>query len=147
MRVPAPDHKVTLSTDPLDLALPDDYRNWGSLLAQVLLQKEGGMHAATAALARVAVDVHGMLARAADGEVLVPRLWLHDPVLLGGGEGGKAKAGLPATGYVGFLWGAWGTGGPRLALFRTPTPTPTPLQSFPVPVQCLFYQLSPLRPV
>ena len=40
------------------------------------------------ALARVALDVHGMLARAADGEVLVPRFSLHDPVFLGGKEAG-----------------------------------------------------------
>ena len=88
LRVPAPKHKVTLSPDPLDLALPHDYRNWGALLAQVLLKKEDGVHAATAALARVALDVHGMLARAADGEVLVPRFSLHDPVFLGGKEAG-----------------------------------------------------------
>lgn len=87
--------KVNIMEDPLDLSneLPSDYRNWASVLSQVLLKKEGDAGTATSALARVMLDVHGSLARAANGEPFLPRFHLEEPLLLA--KDGGAALGLP----------------------------------------------------
>jgi hypothetical protein len=85
--------KLHIMPDPLDLSneFPADYRNWAAVLSQVLLKKEGNADAASSALARVMLDAHGSLAKAADGEPFLPRFHLTDPVFLGKGPG----SGLP----------------------------------------------------
>jgi len=87
--------KIEISNDPLDLSneFPHDYRNWASLLSNVLLKKEGSDDAAAKALERVMLATHGHLSKVANGEEIFPRFHLQDPVLMGG-DGGKA-AGLP----------------------------------------------------
>ena len=83
--------QLTLIEDPLDLSneMPHDYRNWASVLSQVLLKKEGSESAAADALGRVMLAVHGHLAKVANGEELFPRFHLADPVF--------AKEGPDAT--------------------------------------------------
>lgn len=71
---------ITISSDPLELGLPHDYRNWGAVLAQIVLHSEPTLAAAQDALARLALDVHASLARVADGEPLLPRWHLHAPM-------------------------------------------------------------------
>lgn len=85
--------KLHIMPDPLDLSneFPADYRNWAAVLSQVLLKKEGDADAASSALARVMLDAHGSLAKAANGEPFLPRFHLTDPVFLGKGPG----SGLP----------------------------------------------------
>jgi len=77
----------------------------------VLLRKEGGPEAADAALARVMVDAHAHLARAAAGEPFIPRFHLTDPIFTADaaphlpGDGGKSM-GLPALEATKFASGA-----------------------------------------
>ena len=78
--------KLTIADDPLDLSneMPNDYRNWASLLSQILLTKEGDSNAgegAKGALAGLIMGVRGRLARVADGEPLLPRFHLAEPLL------------------------------------------------------------------
>jgi hypothetical protein len=91
--------KIVFSDDPLDLSneMPSDYRNWASVLSQVLLAKEGGGGAggmmeqggggddakALAALDALTLATRARLSRAAAGDVaepLLPRFHLTDPV-------------------------------------------------------------------
>ena len=101
--------KVSVMPDPLDLSneFPRDYRNWASVLSQVLLKKEGDADVASAALARIMLDAHGHLAKAAGGDPFLPRFHLTDPSLLSSmvGDGGKA-AGLPPVEATKFASGA-----------------------------------------
>jgi hypothetical protein len=101
--------KVSVMPDPLDLSneFPHDYRNWASVLSQVLLKKEGDADVASAALARIMLDAHGHLAKAAGGDPFLPRFHLTDPSLLSSmvGDGGKA-AGLPPVEATKFASGA-----------------------------------------
>lgn len=77
----------------------------------MLLRKEGGPEAADAALARVMVDAHAHLARAAAGEPFIPRFHLTDPIFTADaaphlpGDGGKSM-GLPALEATKFASGA-----------------------------------------
>lgn len=75
--------KITISDDPLDLSneLPSDYRNWASMLSQVLLKKEGSLEGAAKMLQRVMLSTHGHLSKVAEGEEFFPRFHLQDPVL------------------------------------------------------------------
>ena len=75
-----------ISDDPLDLSneLPSDYRNWASVLSQVLLKKEGSDESAASALERLMLATHGHLSKVANGEELLPRFHLQDPVLAAG---------------------------------------------------------------
>jgi hypothetical protein len=75
--------KITISEDPLDLSneLPTDYRNWASMLSQVLLKKEGSLEGAAKMLQRLMLTTHGHLSKVADGEEFFPRFHLQDPVL------------------------------------------------------------------
>ena len=77
---------LILSDDPLDLSneLPSDYRNWASVLSQVLLKKEGSDESAASALERLMLATHGHLSKVANGEELLPRFHLQDPVLAAG---------------------------------------------------------------
>ena len=61
--------------------LPSDYRNWASVLSQVLLKKEGSDEGAASALERLMLATHGHLSKVANGEELLPRFHLQDPVL------------------------------------------------------------------
>ena len=88
--------KIHFSDDPLDLSneMPTDYRNWASILSQVLLAKEQGPGAggggggdfgearAIAALDGLTLATRARLARAASGdaEPLFPRFHLTDPI-------------------------------------------------------------------
>lgn len=97
--------KINLSDDPLDLSneMPTDYRNWASILSQVLVAKEGlggiggskgsvggegggdyGEAKALAALDGLTLATRARLVRAASGddpaEQLFPRFFLTDPV-------------------------------------------------------------------
>lgn len=72
---------VTIVDDPLDLSheFPDDYRNWASLLSQIMLKTAtADPHAA---LASLTLQVRDRLAAAADGEPLLPRFHLSEPML------------------------------------------------------------------
>jgi hypothetical protein len=77
-----PPPKLVLGSDPLDISneLPKDYRNWASVMSQVLLKKEGSEEGAIDALGRVMLAAHGHLAKVANGEELFPRFHLTDPV-------------------------------------------------------------------
>ena len=81
--------QLNLIADPLDLSneMPSDYRNWASVLSQVLLKKEGSESAAADALGRVMLAAHGHLAKVANGEELFPRFHLADPVFAGESHG------------------------------------------------------------
>lgn len=88
--------KLTLVDDPLDLSseFPLDYRNWASLLSNVMLTVTGGVDrspdgsAAVDALSRLTLDVKARLTAAADGEPLVPRFHLSEPMLAAMNHGG-----------------------------------------------------------
>ena len=75
--------KLLVSDDPLDLSdeFPSDYRNWASVLSQVLLTKEPTPDKARESLKRLMLAAHGHLAKVASGEELAPRFHLQDPVL------------------------------------------------------------------
>jgi len=103
---------LVLGSDPLDISneLPKDYRNWASVMSQVLLKKEGSEEGAIDALGRVMLAAHGHLAKGANGEELFPRFHLTDPVfhsdMHGLGEdleavvgkvAGKVKGKMPVT--------------------------------------------------
>lgn len=84
------DHsKLTIVDDPLDLSheFPLDYRNWASLLSNIMLTATGGAAAspdgaaAVDALSRLTLAVKSRLTAAADGEPLVPRFHLSEPML------------------------------------------------------------------
>jgi hypothetical protein len=60
---------------------PQDYRNWASVLSQVLLKKEGNLEQAAKVLQRVMLAAHGHLSKVADGEEFLPRFHLQDPIL------------------------------------------------------------------
>lgn len=83
------DHKLTIIDDPLDLSheFPLDYRNWASLLSNIMLTATGGASASTDgtpavdALSRLTLAVRSRLTAAADGEPLVPRFHLSEPML------------------------------------------------------------------
>lgn len=80
----SPSHKITIVDDPLDLSheFPTDYRNWASILSQILLAAEGSnADAAVDGLAALSLQVRSRLAAAAGGEPLLPRFHLSDPVL------------------------------------------------------------------
>ena len=95
--------KITISDDPLDLSneFPADYRNWASLLSNVLLKKEGSEEGAAKALERVMLATHGHLSKVANGEEIFPRFHLQDPVLtLGDGGLAKGAPGIAATKFA-----------------------------------------------
>ena len=91
--------KFEISMDPLDLSneFPHDYRNWASLLSNVLLKTEGSEEGAAAALKRVMLATHGHLAKVANGEEIFPRFHLQDPVLTAGAHAALAGAPPPAA--------------------------------------------------
>ena len=102
MAIPLAD-KITISDDPLDLSneFPADYRNWASLLSNVLLKKEGSEEGAAKALERVMLATHGHLSKVANGEEIFPRFHLQDPVLtLGDGGLAKGAPGIAATKFA-----------------------------------------------
>jgi len=96
--------KILLSDDPLDLSneMPTDYRNWASLLSQVLLAKEGGeggqsgeeSSRALAALDGLTLATRARLARAAagDAEPLLPRFHLADPIFASSDHSGHGSS-------------------------------------------------------
>jgi hypothetical protein len=95
--------KLTIEEDPLDLSprMATDYRAWATVLARVLLAKAGGDgEAAAAALGRLMLTTHGLVAKAADGdgaggggEPFGPlRLHLSDPVF--GRDAAAARPGF-----------------------------------------------------
>lgn len=81
--------KFEISEDPLDLSneFPADYRNWASMLSNVLLKSEGSEEGAAKALERVMLATHGHLSKVANGEEIFPRFHLQDPVLTAGAGG------------------------------------------------------------
>lgn len=106
--------KIHFSDDPLDLSneMPTDYRNWASILSQVLLAKEGlggaaaeggdyGEAKALAALDGLTLATRARLVRAAAGdaggpdpeEPLVPRFHLTDPVFQAADHSGMDHSG------------------------------------------------------
>ena len=72
---------------------PKDYRNWASVLSQVILKKEGSLETAAKVLQRVMLATHGHLSKVANGEEFFPRFHLQDPVL-------TADAGAAINGAV-----------------------------------------------
>ena len=100
LHLPSPNQKTNKnSSTSQDLSdeFPQDYRNWASVLSQVLLKKEGSLETAAKVLQRVMLATHGHLSKVADGEEFFPRFHLQDPVLSAdaGAAIGGATSGLP----------------------------------------------------
>jgi hypothetical protein len=84
LHLPSPNQKTNKnSSTSQDLSdeFPQDYRNWASVLSQVLLKKEDSLETAAKVLQRVMLATHGHLSKVADGEEFFPRFHLQDPVL------------------------------------------------------------------
>ena len=100
LHLPSPNQKTNKnSSTSQDLSdeFPQDYRNWASVLSQVLLKKEGSLGTAAKVLQRVMLATHGHLSKVANGEEFFPRFHLQDPVLSAdaGAAIGGATSGLP----------------------------------------------------
>lgn len=127
--------KFEISEDPLDLSneFPHDYRNWASMLSNVLLKSEGSEDGAAKALERVMLATHGHLSKVANGEEIFPRFHLQDPMLTLG-KGGLVPGAPAVTANQVRERGGWlmCVCLSRRALFfffSNPTPTP-PTQQF-----------------
>ena len=68
------------------------------MLSQVLLKKEGSDESAASALERLMLATHGHLSKVANGEELLPRFHLQDPVLAAGDP--ITAPPLPATAFA-----------------------------------------------